>query len=401
MNILLTINDLYVTQSLVLINSIFINNSEKINIHIIHCGDLNSKSIDRLNDFISARGGTLHIYYIDIEWLNGYFIGPWGKVVMLKLYAWKVLKNIDRVLYLDADTLVIGSLKELWDLELSDNYFAVFTETIESSFVPGIEFMNYYLKKGRNDFYINAGVLLLNLKELRKDNPEWEEYYKENFMRCLCPEEQLILFLWRHKIVPISLKWNYETTIFRDQVDIRILHYGIKKPWVTSGPYHDVYLKYCNLPECNEIYNKVLKNVKFFPMQFPILETWLMFEMNHSDYFQRFFNDRGYNNVAVYGIGRMSKLFTYKNNKVNAVNIKYYLDAYKDEKSFLGKKVIKPNYSAIKELNMQLVSEKKTCKEIDAVIVTPIDEFYEIDTILKEIYTPQIKVVSIVEIIFY
>lgn len=395
MDILLTINDLYVNQALTLINSIFINNNGNINIHIIHCGELDSKNIDKMNDFISYRGGSLRTYCVNIEWINGLFMGPWGKTVMLKFYAWEILKDIDKVLYLDGDTLVIGSLKELWDLELDGKYLATPTGTADSTFIPGIEFANYYLKREKTDFHINAGVLLFNLKELRKADLGWREFYRENFKRFVVPDEQLILSLCRDKILPINIKWSYETTQYKEGTDIRILHYAIKKPWVTfCGPYHDLYLKYCKLSECREFYLQNVKNVQFFPIQFPILETWLVFEMDHSDFFERFFRDKGYRNVAVYGVGRMGKLFTYKNNKVHAVDIKYYLDAYNSEQSFLGKELIKPEALAIKGL-------EERSKEIDAIIVTPIDEFYEINIILKEIYPPKINIVSVVEIICY
>ena len=82
----------------------------------------------------------------------------------------ELLKEIDKCIYLDVDTVVKKDLKELFDIEMKDEYMA------------GVKAAGYYYpeeKKIKNmhllgiaefDQYVNAGVLLLNLKKMREDN---------------------------------------------------------------------------------------------------------------------------------------------------------------------------------------------------------------------------------------
>ena len=64
-----------------------------------------------------------------------------------------ILTNIDRILYLDADTLVLKDLTEMYEVEFNDNYVLGTLDYLTS----GIDYLGIKSKK-----YINAGVLLLN-----------------------------------------------------------------------------------------------------------------------------------------------------------------------------------------------------------------------------------------------
>ena len=81
-------------------------------------------------------------------------------VGLLKV-CYQSLLPIDRVIHLDADTIVNGSLNEMWNIDLTGKWYAM---------TP--EYKGRYKPFG--DKYYNAGVMLLNLKELRESNIENE-----------------------------------------------------------------------------------------------------------------------------------------------------------------------------------------------------------------------------------
>lgn len=66
-------------------------------------------------------------------------------------------KDLDMVLQLDVDTIVRQDIADLWNLPMEGKYFAA---------VP--EYLGKYKPYG--DLYYNAGVMLLNLKEIRKSH---------------------------------------------------------------------------------------------------------------------------------------------------------------------------------------------------------------------------------------
>jgi len=63
----------------------------------------------------------------------------------------KIFPNLDTILSLDVDVIINENISELWDLDLTNYYLAAVQES---------------LKYNKPD-YINAGVMLLNLKKLR------------------------------------------------------------------------------------------------------------------------------------------------------------------------------------------------------------------------------------------
>jgi len=75
-------------------------------------------------------------------------------------------KEIDKILYLDIDTLLIGPIDELWNIDISNSYCAGAKEP----------------KKETDFSYINTGVLLMNLKKIREDkkDDEWIELLNKN-----------------------------------------------------------------------------------------------------------------------------------------------------------------------------------------------------------------------------
>ena len=72
-------------------------------------------------------------------------------------------QDCDRVLYIDCDTLVRHSLKDLWRTDLGQALIAGCQDTVDSYFLRQIR-----LPKGVP--YLNAGVLLINIKAWREEN---------------------------------------------------------------------------------------------------------------------------------------------------------------------------------------------------------------------------------------
>lgn len=87
----------------------------------------------------------------------------WSKAACYRLILPELLKDADYCLYLDSDTLVVGNILPLWQLDMTeyclagvfDDIAPVRMETVGKS-VPGIE------------TYVNSGVLFMNLALMRK-----------------------------------------------------------------------------------------------------------------------------------------------------------------------------------------------------------------------------------------
>lgn len=111
--------------------------------------------------------------------------------------------DIDKILYMDCDSLVLGSFKELWDMDIDDYYCAgvldVFGENVRKRF--------WYLDV--ND-YINAGFLLINLKKWREDVVEEKfiKFISDNYGKFYVADQGIINLVFKDKIKIVEPKYN-------------------------------------------------------------------------------------------------------------------------------------------------------------------------------------------------
>lgn len=79
-----------------------------------------------------------------------------------------ILRNLDKVLYLDGDILINKDISELFDIDLSEDYVAAVDEMGDTYLQDGTS--ELAARIGIQDRkYFNSGVLLLNLKKIRQD----------------------------------------------------------------------------------------------------------------------------------------------------------------------------------------------------------------------------------------
>ena len=114
-------------------------------------------------------------------------------------------ESIDKVLYLDCDSLIVDSYKDLWDLDISDYYCAGVLDGINTAVKQSLGF-------NKDDNYINAGFLLVNLKKWREENVE-EKFIKfmvENEHRFYQHDQGVLNNVFKDKILIVNPKYNLQ-----------------------------------------------------------------------------------------------------------------------------------------------------------------------------------------------
>lgn len=173
MNILLSSDDNYAPLLGVTIQSILENNEEdfnEINFYILDGGisDYNKTKINELSHKFNIEVLTDYIVYDNVDKLLNMDIKATRALsTYARLLAPTLLDNsIDKIIYMDCDALVDGSLKEIWNTEI-DNYDFGAVMDLDSKHVN--KFLNI-----SSDVHYNAGFLLINLKRWRENNLEKE-----------------------------------------------------------------------------------------------------------------------------------------------------------------------------------------------------------------------------------
>ena len=249
MNILITINKKYVKQVNILLNSIqYSNTEESFDVYVLH-RDLEEKDLEIMNNNLDLKRFEIHLIHIPEKEIHKFpvYEKRYPVEVYFRIFASNYLpQDLDRILYLDADTIVINPLKELYETDFEGNYYIAATHVKKV-----LHKLNEIRLNIREDEpYINTGVLLINLKELRKVNIEKEvkAFIEKNEKKLLLPDQDIIVSIFGDKIKLVdSLKYNlgertvntYNINHPKNPIGLRwicrntvIIHYfGRNKPW--------------------------------------------------------------------------------------------------------------------------------------------------------------------------
>lgn len=190
--IVFAINESYYKQLETVIVSILENSQSNFEFIVLSkglpefCKDAIGKTISLYGDRSSARFIDLSkVKNINIESLmsrrDDYcYISV---ETFYRFYIPSLLPEYDKVIYLDADILVFDDLQNLYKIDVDQVYVGAVKDTYVTSIVgqnkksetrPKISFRDYLatVLNVKHTQYFNAGVLLLNLKKIRRDNIE-------------------------------------------------------------------------------------------------------------------------------------------------------------------------------------------------------------------------------------
>lgn len=168
MHIAFCLDNNYIPHCATVIASIMDNNqSEKITFHLLS-DSISENNKRMLTDWVSSyNSNNIQFYTINKEdfavfpiedaYIN---ISTYFRLIMPYL-----LKGIDKVIYLDCDVIVNDSLKDLWNVDISNYALAGVRDRI-NDYIRVYNRLNYPMSYG----YVNAGVLVINLEQWREDN---------------------------------------------------------------------------------------------------------------------------------------------------------------------------------------------------------------------------------------
>lgn len=277
-HILLTITDSYAAYCAVTIVSIFENNKgNDFCIHII-CEDLSKENKNKLERLFKKYNQEIDIIKPNLQQLQT-IINIQDKIpskyhisVYFRLFAAEYLsKNIERIIYMDCDSIVVGKLRPLWEEDMDEN-------TSLCAAHDFVRISDYHRLKIniKDHVYFNSGVLLINLTYWRthlfgKQCIDYICGYSESIVY---PDQDVLNALSVKKTKYLNLKYN--TLIFYlakkeylikhvwyDDWDMIqnaikspcVVHFVNNPPWYKGGflPYRDVWIKYLSMTEWKDI----------------------------------------------------------------------------------------------------------------------------------------------------
>lgn len=215
--IVLSANDAFAPCMDIMVRSIVINasNNREYDIVILH-SNINERNQELIKDSVRCHE-NIHIRfarvssYFDIDKL---FVNQHLSVeTYFRLIIPKIMPDYDKILYLDCDMVVDYDVAELYDLDIGD---AVIGAAKDIDVLGQVNLKKNDWQKYAVDTlgldspydYFQAGVLILNLKEIRKMTTSEKMINLAMSNEFRCHDQDVLNIVCKNKVFYLPQEWN-------------------------------------------------------------------------------------------------------------------------------------------------------------------------------------------------
>lgn len=224
--------------------------------------DIAWENQERMRQFLLGRFKNLNLRFADVSReISGYDLTTSNAHISIETYYRFLIQTAlpfyDKVLYLDSDIVINGDIAQLYDTELGDNLLAAvhdidYQGNLNMNDGKRLKYTNEKLHMKHPFQYFQAGVLVLNTKEMRKaySIKQWLDYASDpdfiyndqDVLNAHC-EGRVVFLDWSWNVVhdcanrvanvfSFAPNDSYDAYI-ASRKDPKIIHYaGFEKPWV-------------------------------------------------------------------------------------------------------------------------------------------------------------------------
>lgn len=235
---------------------------------------ISNENMEKINNF-KTKYKQLDIEFVDVNsylhqiedklYTRDYF----SKSTYFRLFIPDLYPQYKKALYLDSDITVLSDISKLYNTKLGTNLLAAAPDDV----IDTIPVFQEYAEKvvGVADYknYFNAGILVMNLDELRKFR------FQEKFLYLLkttkfsvAQDQDYLNRLCKGRVTLLSKSWN-KMPVSGDSIPrnkINLIHYNLAfKPWHFDGVlYEEYFWKYAKK---TEFYKQILSIKENYPKE--------------------------------------------------------------------------------------------------------------------------------------
>lgn len=182
--------------------------------------------------------------------------------IYFRLFIPAMFPQYDKGIYIDSDVVLTTDIAKLYDIDIGDNLIGACNDLSIADIPPLVAYTENAIGVKKEE-YINSGVLLMDLKALRKVDLEG------NFLRLLntyhfdsiAPDQDYLNAMCNGRIYYLDETWDAMPNDARPALpQTNLIHYNLfSKPWCYDGvQYADVFWQYA----CDSGYSEEIKAYK-------------------------------------------------------------------------------------------------------------------------------------------
>lgn len=230
----------YIKYCGVTLTSILLSNpNESFTFHIF-CDDISEQDIAKVKATTEKFNTNINIYYLDLNLIKKFSTNMGGNdhisiAAYFRFIAYSELANcIDKVLYLDSDILVKGSIAEFWDVDMNSKCAVVIEDA----------YGNDMAKRVETEKYFNSGVMFVDLKKWNENDYTIVCIKKATEKVYQFLDQDILNIVLDKNVAWIEKYYNYNYSLSRlmDKSkkpsaeklpkEVKICHFiGASKPW--------------------------------------------------------------------------------------------------------------------------------------------------------------------------
>ena len=264
-NVVLSVDDRYAPHAAVTMLSALktTETPSRLRFFILNGGNISGKNRERLDQVVKQAGGRLD--FIDIDDRDLRFLPLNRDYVSIATYYRLVMHrylpvDVEKAIYIDADTIVVEPLQQLWDIDLEGHPVAGAPD--DAGFHQARR-----LQLSADHRYFNAGVMVFDIARFRQMDIVGDVLtaFRSKGPAIVSQDQDLLNILFENDTKVLPLCFNAGTRIYRanplepsyneEEADQAarapaIVHFtDVKKPWHTkcTHPFTELYWDYRNL----------------------------------------------------------------------------------------------------------------------------------------------------------
>ncbi|MEE1049823.1 MAG: glycosyltransferase family 8 protein [Clostridia bacterium] len=253
--IFFTIDDGYAPFLAVALNSAIKNsNPQRRYNSIVLYQDLNEtniaklKSLETENFKISLTPIKANFDALDDRMSNRLRCDYFTLTIYFRLFIPAMFPQYDKGIYIDSDVVLTSDIAELYDIEIGDNLIGACNDLSIADIPPLVAYTENAVGVNKHE-YINSGVLLMNLKQMREVDLEGHFLNLLNTYHfdSIAPDQDYLNAMCNGKIYYLDESWDAMPNDAKPPLaHTKLIHYNLfSKPWCYDGiQYGEEFWKY-------------------------------------------------------------------------------------------------------------------------------------------------------------